>query len=511
MPMLENYGTGHQMAGFENDIFISYAHIDNETFREGEKGWIAKLHRALELRVAQLYGKQPRIWRDPKLQGNDAFADRLSHEVPKTALLVSVISPRYLRSDWCRRELQTFISASEQSGGLCVADRSRVFKVVKTPIPVEKQPSSLQQMLGYEFFMLDPVTGRPSELTPDDPEIQRQYWSRLDDLAYDICQMLELMEDTRPVTEPTRSVFLANTTADLQQEHDTLRRDLTLRGFRVLPKNPLPLTAAGLTTSVRDDLAGCDLSIHLVGKHFGIVPEGSTDSISKLQIELALDRSEDDTFTRMVWLPKDLEILDQRQITFIDALRTDPRLQGKSDFLECSLESLKTEIRARLEKPEPAPDPEPPLLAEGDDDELRRIYLVYDQRDEDAIMDLEDYLFDRGFEVLVPNFEGDEAQVRQDHQENLCDCDAVLLYYGAANQPWLRRKLREVQKSAAFGRKTPLLGTAIYVAPPECPRKNRLKTREALVIQGHPTFQPEPLEPFIDWLSQAIGQGRAQS
>ncbi|MFP3941764.1 MAG: hypothetical protein ACLF0P_15825, partial [Thermoanaerobaculia bacterium] len=58
---------------FEIDVFVSYAHIDDEVLGEGQTGWISSFHRALEIRLAQLLGQQPRVWRDPKLQGNDVF------------------------------------------------------------------------------------------------------------------------------------------------------------------------------------------------------------------------------------------------------------------------------------------------------------------------------------------------------------------------------------------------------------------------------------------------------
>ena len=112
-------------------------------------------------------------------------------------------------------------------------------------------------------------------------------------------------------------------------------------------------------------------------------------------------------------------------------------------------------------------------------------------------MPLEDYLFKEGYEVIVPVFEGDEAQVRHDHEENLSVCDGVLLYYGSANELWLRRKLREIQKSAAFGRKRPISGKAILVAPPESTTKQRLRTHEALVIDQQGGFDPAPLKPFL--------------
>ena len=42
---------------FQGDAFISYAHMDNVELIEGHKGWVANLHRALEIRVGQLLGK----------------------------------------------------------------------------------------------------------------------------------------------------------------------------------------------------------------------------------------------------------------------------------------------------------------------------------------------------------------------------------------------------------------------------------------------------------------------
>ena len=36
-----------------NDIFISYAHIDNEALTEEDKGWISQFHKVLDTRVAQ--------------------------------------------------------------------------------------------------------------------------------------------------------------------------------------------------------------------------------------------------------------------------------------------------------------------------------------------------------------------------------------------------------------------------------------------------------------------------
>ena len=40
---------------FEKDIFISYAHIDDESISDEEKGWITEFHRALEIQDYRSY------------------------------------------------------------------------------------------------------------------------------------------------------------------------------------------------------------------------------------------------------------------------------------------------------------------------------------------------------------------------------------------------------------------------------------------------------------------------
>jgi hypothetical protein len=47
------------------------------------------LHRALEIRIAQLLGEKLEIWRDPKLIGNDVFEKTHALLAERTESLVS--------------------------------------------------------------------------------------------------------------------------------------------------------------------------------------------------------------------------------------------------------------------------------------------------------------------------------------------------------------------------------------------------------------------------------------
>jgi hypothetical protein len=498
---------------FENDIFVSYAHIDDQALVEGQKGWISSFHRALEVRLAQLLGREPRIWRDPKLQGNDIYSDRLVQCLPGVAVLVSVVSPRYVRSDWCMRELKEFVKATSTTGGTRRGDKARVFKIVKTPVPLVQQPADFQELLGYDFFVVDAETGRAREVSQTgDAEAQRLYWMKLDDLAHDIAEALENLEPSATGAEPTEgstasvSVYLAETSFDLREERDVIKRELMGHGHLVLPDRPLPLVGPDCEDAIREQLARCSLSIHLIGKNYGLIPEGVNDSIVVMQNELAIERGTAGEFSRLIWLPPDLSSDEERQTRFIDLLQTDVRIQEGADLLQTSLEDFKSVVLRRTqpeEKKEAAATAAEEAPEEETEDGLVRVYVIYDQRDGDGPAPVEDYLFKKGFEVIVPVFDGDEAQVRRDHEENLSICDGVLLYYGAANELWLRRKLREIQKSAAFGRKGPIGVKAIFVAPPETPTKKRLRTREALVVDQREGFDPEALEPFVYQLQSA--------
>ena len=152
-----------------------------------------------------------------------------------------------------------------------------------------------------------------------------------------------------------------------------------------------------------------------------------------------------------------------------------------------------------LEKLNPAPKPVP--AAEGD---LRSVYLVCDDRDAEDVAPLEEVLFNEGFEVIPTLPAEDTQQLAQYHRESLVNCDAALVYYGRANQMWLRSKLWDLQKAQGWGREAPMLAKAVYVSGPPTAEKQRFRTREVpVVIQSYEGFSPNALRPFL----QAMGAG----
>ena len=381
--------------------------------------------------------------------------------------------------------------------GCQIADKARIFKVIKTPIPREDEVAPLQRLLGYEFFRTEPATGRQREF--DDPN-DLEYWTKIDDIAHDMCDLLKILEGESSASTDRKTIYLAETTFDLKAEYWALRRDLQQHGHTVLPSEPLPLVEADLIAFVRKEMAQADFAVHLIGKTFSLVPEGSMRSVLELQDELGLERAEKGNFERLVWIAPGLEVQDPRQANFIERLKMNPRLQCATDLLETSLEDLRTSIQERLKaKPQPAEPVEVEAKPTGSTSStaLKQLYLIFDAKDQQATLPWQDFLFTH-FEVICPVFEGDEAEIRDFHEENLRTCDAVLIYYGAGSEIWLRRKLRELLKSAAYGRSEPFHTVGIVVAPPFTTQKSLFKTHEAILIPQTEGFSPDPLLPFIE-------------
>src|ERR1044072_73110 len=340
---------------YQNHLFISYAHIDNKFVPEKTRGWIDLLHERLEIRLAQLLGTQPNIWRDKKLRGYDLFEEILVIELSRSAIFVSIVSPRYISADSCGEELK-FIHEERNRRG--PGDKSCVFKIVKTYVPLSDHPLCLRDLLGYEFYQRDEASGRgdefDAEITPQG-EKDKRYWSKFEDLVWDIHELIKILEKPDTTKTSGATIYLAETTSDLTKQRDKVKSELTQYGHIVLPDKPLPVEAFAFQSAVREYLRSSQLSVHLIGEHYGVIPEQETErSTVRLQEELAVERGDDAQFSRLIWMPPGLEPKDDRQKKFVVDLQTNFSSHNGSELLQVKLEDLKTIIQSKLapkEKP----------------------------------------------------------------------------------------------------------------------------------------------------------------
>jgi TIR domain len=489
------------LGAFEDDVFISYASIDDEPLTEGQKGWVTQFHRDLEFRVAQYLGvgvstaRDPaglKIWRDEReLRGNDRLKERIQEQLTKTGIMLSVVSPLFLQSDWCMSEFKEFWTQAEEARQLYVQkNKSRLFKVMKTHVEREVQPPEMQEILSYEFYEFDDA-GRPFEYNRELGEAAKvKYALKLSDVAYDIARFLPLLGGKLRPDAP--AVYLAETTSDLKEARAAVRRDLLQRGFVVLPDLALSVEAGALQEQVRGFLRRSSLSVHLVGQKYGAIPEGETRSQPVIEAALAEERCSDPGFLRVVWMPPGLAVEDPRQREFVEMLRGDPGAQQRTELLETKLEDLKSLLEEAAGRKPPPPETPPRPAASP-----LRIYVIADPQDlaAGAVAPLERFLFDQGYEVIFSQVGDDETQTREHHVENLLLCDAALIYHGKAGELWLRAKLNDFRK-VLDARADPVRARAVYIGGPDTESKRRFQSHEVLVLRdsaGDPATSFKPL------------------
>lgn len=509
---------------FEEDVFISYAHLDDDTLPRERRSWVAQLDYDLKQLVAAKLREDPAVWRDPDVRGNEDFETVISQSLARAATLLCVMSPTFLDGKWCQRELEEFVSSAERNFGLQVGAKNRIFKVEKLPVD-PKKVETLRPLHGtgtYKLYGPDPEGKlRPFRPQLDDKE-SLSYYRRLDDLAEDIAATLKRMRQggsfETPGTAKPLAVYVAATTSDLDEEANEIRRDLRDRGYAVLPPpGDLPFRAKDFKERVGQYLSQAVLSVHLIGAEYGFVPEGeNTRSNAWLEHEMAMERSRAKEFLRLIWMRPRLSPSDPRQRRFVEYLRDDPGVQAGADMLETNLEDLKTVLQDRLREIKesqaaPAERPERRACvfeerAQGaataatvaPASELIRIYIICDQLDlhSDRLAMLSDFLYDQGYECILPSDVEDEREALQEHADNLDICDACIIYFGEASDRWLSTKLRELRK-ALSRRPRPILAKAVYMAPPETAGKRTLRTHEANVLRDSESFSPDCLQPFL--------------
>ena len=483
---------------FEQNLFISYTHIDNQPLTDGEKGWITRFHLTLNALLSMRLGRDAKIWRDEKLQGNDVFSDEIVARFKRSAVLVSIVSSRYLNSEWCTREAREFCQSAQQTGGLMVGNKLRVFKVIKTPVETQEAlPAPMKAVLGYDFF--DYEDGVPLEFDPAyGPRFAQLYNQNVAKLAWEVAQLLKMLEaegsasdrngkeaGSEPRAPSKPAVYLAECSYDRKQARELLDGELKRLGYPVLPDRQLPADEAEYVVAVESMLARCALSIHLVGESYGAVPDGPTaKSTGMLQNELAVARCKSGGLKRLIWLPQGTCSQQAPQQAFIEALHRDAQAQFGADLIAGDIEKLRAAIHATLKKIEqPESDvagtPVPAVKSS------KLIYLICDEKDRKASVPLRKLCKQLGFEVALPAFEGDASQVRKTNQQLLASCDAVFLFYGAGDEAWKRAIDNELKKMAGYRDGRPLPRLYTYLAEPKTGDKEDLiEMEEPGLIDG---------------------------
>ncbi|WP_258105775.1 DUF4062 domain-containing protein [Marinoscillum sp. MHG1-6] len=493
----------------KRDILLCYSEADNQPIEGGLKGWVSNFHKFLSTLLSQISKHDAEI----KMISDSDLGDV---DLDNAGAILLVTTPNLISNQGFISAVENFASAATSKGTLRVGGIPRVFKINIKPYEVDQHLPSLGDLIPYDFYIVDPLTGEPLVFKRFfGNEAERSYWMKLVDMAYDINQLISEgikseKKDDKSVVDREKTVYLASTGVDMVIQRDIIKRELLRHGYKVLPQHSLPKESAPLEAMVKGDLDKCRLSIHLIGEDYGYKPKGSDLSIVDIQNRLASTHTYDmaeynktakdkTPFSRLIWLSPDLKNVTERQKIFIEDLKSEAASLEEAEVLQITIPELKSIIREELVtggRFNTQRNIKGYKLEEEGDNKV--IYLMTDKKDRNESKEVKKYLEDSGYKVVLPSFDGDLVDIRYIHQENLRRCDASIIYYGKSSEAWLKTKLQDLLKAPGFGREKKLLAKAVYMdGPKEDIDLKQFEKNNALVLGNNGGFKPEHLKPFL--------------
>lgn len=474
--------------GFTHDIFVSYAHVDNQPLFGAEKGWVTTLVDNLRILLAEKLGRSDAysLWMDPKLSGNAPLTPAILEALEGSANLLMILSPGYLSSEWCLREKETFLKRFQGQNQLM----RQIFLVERLPVPVEQRPAELQDLLGYRFWAND-ADGRPRTLgvPKPNPHTEQRYFNLLDDLSRDLENELQRNQQARQRTASaiaitsnhqelaitTATVYLAEVTDDLDEPYEELKRYLEQAGLKILPNSYYPRDPDTFQQAVDADLSQCQLFVQLLSPLPGRKPRGFV----RLQYERALALGK----TLLQWRDPEL---------FLDLVTDHEQRQllNSDKVLATTLEEFKREVRKRaLSKPPPVP-----LKPVTDSNAL--VFLHAETVDMELANNIGEALSRQGIWQALPPADGSPAEVREEIEQYLRECDGLILVYGQVGANWVRNQLVNYRK-VWRDRERPLQSLAIYQGPPLVKNPLNFTIPNMQVLDGREGFDEARLRKFL--------------
>lgn len=305
--------------GFVNDVFISYAHVNNK--ERGYKsvlddgvsfGWVDAFCERLSVAIEnQLDGVE--IWRDKrKIDGADLFDNKIKAALESSLIFVALTSRRYLKSQYCRREAETFCEMiKEDTLGPEVQYRSRFYNILYDNVNQKDWLNCYPQSEGH-YFCHKGGEGYSGPFAPGSD----QFKNAVNSLASSIVVTLQLvkMEAKRKTVRPelfnsdnakATSLFFADVTDSLWSTKSRIISAIKEEGIPVVTNIPPPLEKEIHSEAVSEALKHSIVSLHLfddvVGKPF---PEDSESNHRWQQVELALSS----TVKPIIWVKKEVDL-----------------------------------------------------------------------------------------------------------------------------------------------------------------------------------------------------------
>ena len=141
------------VTGFDHDVFVSYATVDDIP---SKNGWVAAFVQHLREELNSAFGvrAEGRMWWDGShIDGEENLPKHIRSGVQKSACLVVILSQGYVKSNWCRAEREAFFRATHVKSH----PEGRIFLIDIGNLPFTEKPVEFRELRGRYFWQQDTV------------------------------------------------------------------------------------------------------------------------------------------------------------------------------------------------------------------------------------------------------------------------------------------------------------------------------------------------------------------
>lgn len=489
------------ISGFPYDIFISYAHLDNKTPTEREKGWVELFKINLEITLDQMLGRvgQFKFWFDNRnLDGSMLFDNRIKQGIEESAIMLCISSPSYFNSKYCTKERNWFIDkADKEPFGIQVEDRHRMVNLFLNQIPRAEWPEDYQGRTGFPFYDAGSKQDLGIRYLPDDPAYIRTL-NQLAQAIYPLLRGIAAHQDSAPATASTTTaapspatstpaperqaaenkeepegegpcIFLAEVSDTLRSLRKRTIQELQKEGIRVLDALPPPYEHAAHAEAVKNHMEEAVLSVHLLNEFPGREIDDKEDAFySQEQANLGLQYAKN----QLIWVPRELdlnEIEEESYRQFISSIDEGALESGRLEYIKGLKSELPREVSqmlanilAREKSQQAATHPGAVLLDTHINDQLYAFELCKT-------------LLEQNIQPYVNPQEDDPRKNLQMLNERISQVNQLIFLYGSVSRDWVHERIKATLQHI-IGLDMPPKQFYIYLFPD---RKNPEEARPA--------------------------------
>jgi hypothetical protein len=481
--------------GYEHDLFISYARVDNMTPSKSERGWIDGFLDILRVQLGKHIGRfdAVRLWQDERLDGNQLFDDVIKDCIDKSAIFLAFTSFGYLDSKYCQKELAWFYKkAQSEKIGLDVANRRRIVNILLYNIPHQQWPDAYGRATGFDFHDAnrpdDP--GEPCDISSELFRIhRRKLVVALVELIKAMAQPDSGVPETKASAGQLFDVYMAEVTDTLRHKRRRLMQRFIQEGVTLYQKVPPPHESKKHEQAVVQALGNSTLCVNMLDHLAGAEIEGEVEmTYPRKQAMLGFEHAR----SQLIWTPRDLDIEsveDEEHKKFLYDLENPAAIEKSYDFIRAPADELYRVILDRLEE----------IKAPATPQAFRAALIDTHEKDEAFVFDITRSLLEKNIVPYINPIVDDPRSSIELLKERLKSVNAVVILYGKVGAEWVIARLEEMIK-IVFSENIPIKSFCIYLAPPDKDPKNIrskypfLNTR---VLENQYGFNPATLQPLF--------------